>query len=163
MPVTIRPAHADDADTLVTLILGLAEYERLSHEARPDAAALRAHLSEPNGPRCEALLAEDENGRAVGFALYFSNYSTFLTRWGIYLEDIFVLPEYRGQGVGFALLKRVAEVAVARGCQRLEWNVLNWNEPAIGFYRKLGARPMDEWTTMRLSGDALRALGTPST
>src|SRR5690606_20341758 len=114
----IRPAGPDDAATLVELILGLADYERLLDEARPDEAALRAHLADDARPRCEALLAETPDGRAIGFALFFANYSTFLTRWGIYLEDLFVRPEYRGQGVGFALLKRLAAVAVERGCER---------------------------------------------
>ena len=158
---TIRPARPDDAETLVELIKGLAEYERLLHEAQPDAETLRAHLAGTDGSHCEALMAETADGRAAGFALYFANYSTFLTRWGIYLEDIFVLPEHRGRGLGFALLKRVAEIAVERGCQRMDWNVLDWNEPAIGFYEKLGARMMKDWRLMRLTGDALHRLGTP--
>lgn len=160
MPVHIRPAQPEDAETLVALIRELADYERLTHEARPDAAALHDHLRPEAQPRCEALLAEDAGtGEAVGFALYFANYSTFLTRWGIYLEDLYVKPSRRGLGIGFALLQRVAEIAVARGCRRLEWSVLDWNELALRFYRQLGAEPMDEWTTMRLSGPALEALG----
>jgi len=156
--MTIRPAGPADAETLVSLILELAEYERLTHEAVPDAEALRKHLAPEAQPRCEALIAE-QDGQPIGFALYFHNYSTFLTRWGIYLEDIYVKPAYRGKGTGFALLKRVAEIAVERGCRRLDWAVLDWNEPAIAFYRKLGARPMDDWTTMRLTGEALEKLG----
>ena len=159
---TIRPAGPGDAETLVDLILGLAGYERLLHDARPDAAALRAHLADDARPRCEALIAETHDGRPAGFALFFPNYSTFLTRWGIYLEDLFVLPEHRGSGLGFALLKRVAEIAVARGGQRLDWSVLDWNVPAIAFYERLGARPMDDWRGMRLNGDALQRLGTPA-
>ena len=160
----IREATPDDAETLVALILELADYEKLRHEARPDPEALRAHLHPDASPRCEALLAEDPaTGEALGFALFFANYSTFLTRWGIHLEDIYVRPAYRGRGIGFALLKRVAEIAVARGAKRLEWQVLDWNEPALRFYRKLGARPMREWITMRLSGEALERLGQGGT
>ncbi|GIV60077.1 GNAT family N-acetyltransferase [Rhodocaloribacter litoris] len=158
----LRPATPDDAGTLVDLIRGLAEYERLSHEARPDAGALRRQLAPEATPPLEAFIAEDEEGRALGFALYFYHYSTFLTAWGLYLEDLYVVPEARGQGIGFALLKRLAEVAVERGCPRLEWSVLDWNETAIRFYEKLGARPMDDWTTMRLTGPALEHLGRPA-
>lgn len=156
---TIRNATPDDAEALASLIRELAEYEKLTHEAQPDVRALREHLAEGDGPRCEALLAEARtSGRAVGFALFFPNYSTFLTRWGIYLEDLYVQPEARGQGIGFALLREVARIAHARGCERLDWSVLDWNALAIGFYEKLGARPMSDWTTMRLSGEALRRL-----
>lgn len=156
----IREATPDDAETLVQLILELADYEKLRHEAQPDPAALRAHLHPDASPRCEALLAEDpRSNEPLGFALFFANYSTFLTRWGIHLEDIYVRPAYRGQGIGFALFKRVAEIAVARGAQRLEWQVLDWNEPALRFYQKLGARKMQAWITMRLSGKALEQLG----
>lgn len=155
----IRPAGPEDAGTLVRLIRDLAEYERLSHEVVSDPDALAKHLSPDSYPRCEALLAESE-GQAIGFALYFHNYSTFLTRWGIYLEDVYVKPEYRGHGVGFALLEHVAAIAVSRNCGRMEWSVLNWNETANQFYRRLGARPMDEWTVMRLTGETLHRLGT---
>ena len=141
------------------LILDLADYERLRHEAVPDAEALRAHLDPAAQPRCEAFLAENEEGSAIGFALFFHNYSTFLTKFGVYLEDLFVVPAYRGCGIGFALFQRVAEVAVERGCGRLEWAVLDWNTPAITFYERLGAEPLDDWTTMRLTGDALQELG----
>lgn len=159
MPVKIRPATPADAETIVSLILELADYEKLRHEAAPDASALRGHLSPESVPHVEALIAEDEEVGAVGFALYFHNYSTFLSRFGIYLEDLYVRPDFRGEGIGFALLKRVAELAVERGCGRMEWAVLNWNEPAIEFYHRLGAKPMDEWTVMRLTGDALQTLG----
>ncbi len=160
--ITIRTAGREDAPVLCELIRELAAYERLLHEAQPDAGALATHLAEGAQPRCEALIAEDEAGRAVGFALYFSNYSTFLTRFGIYLEDLFVRPEARGRGVGMALLRRLAEIASARGCERLDWSVLTWNRLAIDFYEALGAKPMDEWVGMRLAGDALHALGRPA-
>lgn len=157
--MSIRPATPGDADTIRTLILELAEYEKLLDEAHPDVDALREHLAPSATPRCEALLAEaDDTGEAVGFALFFPNYSTFLTKWGIYLEDIYVRPSHRGKGIGFALLKRVAEIAVERGAGRMDWAVLDWNASAIDFYREIGATPMDDWTTMRLSGEALREL-----
>jgi diamine N-acetyltransferase len=159
MPFTLRPALPGDAETIAGLIRELAAYERLAHEAAPDVEALRRHLAPDARPRCEAVLAEDDaSGEVLGFALFFYNYSTFLTRWGVYLEDLYVRPACRGLGVGFALLKRVAAVAVAHGAERLEWSVLDWNEPALAFYRRLGARPMDDWTTMRLSGETLRRL-----
>ena len=110
-------------------------------------------------PRAEAVIARVER-EAVGFALWFHNYSTFLARPGLYLEDLFVLPDWRGRGVGAALLRHLARIAVERDCGRMEWSVLNWNEPAIGFYRSIGARPMDEWTVYRLAGDDLRRLAT---
>ena len=157
----IRPAGPEDAEILVQLIRELAEYERLGHEAAPDAGALRNHLAPEANPGCEALIAEAvETGEVLGMALYFFNYSTFLTRWGIYLEDLFVRPAARGQGIGFALLRRLAQIAVARGCRRLDWSVLDWNEPAIAFYRRIGAISLDDWITMRLTGEALEALGS---
>jgi GNAT superfamily N-acetyltransferase len=156
----IRTVTPEDAEVLVGLIRELAEYEKLQHVAQPDPEALRAHLDPAACPRCEALLAEDaESGEPIGFALFFANYSTFLTRWGIYLEDIYVRPAYRGQGVGMALFQRVAEIAVARGAQRLDWQVLDWNTSARQFYEKLGARALTEWIPMRLSGAALMRLG----
>lgn len=155
----IRPATTDDAEVLTDLILHLSAYEKLRHAALPDVEALRLHLHPTATPRLDALLAEDrETGRAVGFALFFPHYSTFLTRWGTYLEDLYVVPDVRGQGVGQALLQAVAAVTVARGGQRLDWSVLDWNEPAIGFYHRIGATPLDDWTTFRLTGDALRQL-----
>jgi GNAT superfamily N-acetyltransferase len=138
------------------LIRGLAEYERLTDRCTGSEAALREHLFGLR-PYCEVLIAEDTEG-AVGFALFFHNYSTFLTRPGLYLEDLFVWPERRGTGVGRALLTRLAGIALERGCGRLEWSVLDWNEPAIGFYKRLGAKLLDEWTTCRLEGEALTAL-----
>lgn len=160
MSFTIRQASPEDAPTLVALILELADYERLSDQARPQEEALAKHLSPQTNPRCEALIAEDaDSGQVAGMALYFCNYSTFLTQWGLFLEDLFVRPSFRGCGIGFALIQRLAELAVARGCERLDWNVLDWNDLAIDFYKQLGAEPLEEWTTMRLSGDALMRLG----
>lgn len=159
MSATIRSATPDDATHLVRLIHELAVYEKLEDEAEPDPDALRRHLADDARPRCEALLAvDDETSEAVGFALFFPNYSTFLTRWGVYLEDLYVQPAYRGRGIGFALLRRVAQIAVERGARRLDWAVLDWNAPAIAFYDRLGAEPLDDWTTMRLTGEALRRL-----
>jgi GNAT superfamily N-acetyltransferase len=152
----IRPATPDDVPTIARLIRGLAEYERLAHRVDLDESRLREHLFGPR-PYAEVLLAE-EAGAVVGFALFFHNFSTFLARPGLYLEDLFVEPERRGRGHGKALLAALARTAVERGCGRLEWSVLNWNEPSIGFYRALGAERMDEWVVYRLTGDALRAL-----
>ncbi len=154
----IRSATPEDTATIARLIRGLAEYERLSDRVSLDEDRLRAHLF---GPRsyAEVLLAE-EAGTVVGFALFFHNYSTFTANPGIYLEDLFVEPEHRGKGHGKALLRALARLAVERGCGRMEWCVLNWNEPAILFYRSLGAVPMGEWTTYRLTGDALKAVAS---
>lgn len=154
----IRIGRPDDVPTIFSLIQGLAEYERLSHEVVGTEELLREHLFGER-PYCEVLLAEAA-GRAVGFALFFHNYSTFLTRPGIYLEDLFVLPEERGRGYGKALLTALGRLAVERGCGRLEWSVLNWNEPSIRFYKSLGAVPKDEWTINRVSGEALGRLGS---
>ena len=152
----IRPATDSDVTTICRLIRGLAEYERLAHAVVLSEENVRQHLF---GERryCEVLLAEDD-GRTVGFALFFHNYSTFLGKPGIYLEDLFVEPDYRGRGHGKALLRALARLAAERGCGRLEWSVLNWNEPAIRFYEALGAVPMKEWTVFRLAGDALTKL-----
>lgn len=155
--VTLRPAVPDDAELLVELIGDLAEYERLSGECHADPAALRAHLFGPR-PYAEVVVAEVD-GKAAGFALFFHNYSTFLTKPGIYLEDLFVRPAFRGLGIGKALLSRLAALAVERGCGRLEWSVLKWNAPAIGFYLRLGAAAMEEWQVYRLTGEALERLG----
>jgi GNAT superfamily N-acetyltransferase len=158
--MTIRPAVGSDLATIEALIRALADYERLSDEVVMDAELLRQGLFGEH-PFAEVLIAEDEEaGEAVGFALFFHNFSTFLGRPGIYLEDLFVKPEHRGQGHGKALLKRLAEIAVGRGCGRMEWAVLNWNEPSIGFYRSLGAQPNEDWTVFRLTGDALQQLGS---
>ena len=154
--MTIRPGIEADLGTIEELIRALAEYERLDHEVVMDGELLRKNLF---GARryAEVLIAE-QDGEPAGFALFFHNFSTFLGRPGIYLEDLFVKPKYRGSGLGRALLKRLAEIAVERECGRLEWAVLDWNEPAIGFYRKIGASPNDEWTVYRLAGDSLRKL-----
>ncbi len=160
--ITVREAGPEDAEVIAGLIVELADYERLAHEAAPSAIALRRHLGPAANPRCEAILAEHEaSEQVIGFALYFQNYSTFLTRWGLYLEDIYVKPDFRGRGAGFALLKRVAEIAVERGCQRLDFSVLTWNELALDFYRKLGAQELNTWSSMRLTGEALKQLGSP--
>jgi GNAT superfamily N-acetyltransferase len=149
----IRPARPDDVPVIARLIRDLAAYERLLHKVSLDEDRLREHLFGPR-PYAEVLLAEAA-GAVVGFALFFHNYSTFLGKPGIYLEDLFVEPEHRGQGHGKGLLCAVARLAVERGCGRLEWSVLNWNTPSIEFYRALGAEPLDEWTVYRLTGDAL--------
>jgi GNAT superfamily N-acetyltransferase len=154
----IRPATGKDTKAIFRLIKALADYEKLAHELRLDESSLHDHLFGPR-PFAEVLLAE-EKGEVVGYALFFHNYSTFVGRPGLYLEDVFVLPEHRGKGHGKALLTEVARLAVERGCGRLEWTVLHWNEPAIAFYRSLGAVAMDEWKLYRLSGNALAALGT---
>ena len=149
----IRPAEPTDVAQILQFIRDLAEYEK-----SPNAVvATEAHVHEAMfGPRpvIEAVMAEAD-GRPVGFALFFHNYSTWTGWRGIYLEDLYVAPEARGSGTGKALLSHVARLAVERGCARFEWAVLDWNTPAIGFYKKLGAVPMDEWTVMRLTGDAL--------
>jgi GNAT superfamily N-acetyltransferase len=136
----------------------LAEFERLAHEVVLDERRLHEHLFGAR-PFAEVLVAE-EAGTVVGFALFFHNYSTFLGKPGLYLEDVFVLPEHRGKGHGKALLVALARLAVERDCGRLEWSVLNWNEPAIRFYQALGAVPMNEWTIYRLTGDALQAVAS---
>lgn len=152
----IREATPDDTPTIAALIRALADYERLAHEVVLDEDELRTHLF---GERryAEVILAEHD-GEVVGFALFFHNFSTFLGKPGIYLEDLFVQPEHRGGGHGRALLAHLAKLAVERGCGRLEWSVLDWNGPSIAFYRSLGAVAMDDWTTYRLAGDALSAL-----
>lgn len=156
MAAELRPAVRADVPEILRLIRALAEYEKLAGDVVATEAALAQTLFGPK-PAAEVLIAE-EGGRAIGFALFFQNYSTFLARPGIYLEDLFVEPASRGHGVGKALLKAVAKLAVERKCGRFEWAVLDWNEPAIGFYRSLGAKPMDDWTVMRVTGEALRKL-----
>ncbi|MBL8799999.1 MAG: GNAT family N-acetyltransferase [Planctomycetia bacterium] len=152
----IRPATPADVPTICRLIRGLAEYEKLTDEVVLDEGQLRDHLFGPR-PYAEVLLAE-EGSEIIGFALFFHNYSTFLGRPGIYLEDLFVEPSRRGQGHGKQLLLALAKLAVDRGCGRLEWSVLDWNEPAIRFYESLGATALKEWTVYRVTGDALRRL-----
>lgn len=152
----IRAATPADVPAIAQLIRELAEYERLTHTVVLTEADLQQHLFGER-PYAEVLLAE-EAGMIVGFALFFHNYSTFRGKPGIYLEDLFVIPSARGQGHGKALLRAIAQLAVERGCARVEWSVLNWNTPAIAFYQSLGARPLDEWTVYRLTGDALERL-----
>jgi GNAT superfamily N-acetyltransferase len=156
----IRRATANDIPAIVELVRGLADYERLAHAVVFDEDRLRHYLFGPR-PFAEVLLAEDD-GVVVGFALFFHNFSTFLGRPGIYLEDIFVRPEHRGRGHGKGLLSSLARVAVERECGRIEWSVLDWNAPSIAFYRSLGAVALDEWTTFRLTGEALLRLGAGS-
>jgi GNAT superfamily N-acetyltransferase len=152
----IRDAVADDAALVLSFIKGLAEYERAPDDVVATEADIRATLEgEPR--RAEVVLAF-EGTKPVGFALFFHNYSTWLGRAGLYLEDLFVRPEHRGKGYGRRLLAHLAALARARDCRRMEWSVLDWNEPAIGFYRSLGAVPMSEWTVHRLTGAALDAL-----
>ena len=153
----IRPALADDAERIHGFILGLAEYERLAHEVVATPDKIRDSLFGER-PGAEVLIAEWDD-KPAGFALFFPNYSTFLAQAGMYLEDLFVLPEYRGRGIGKSLLTRLAAVAVERGYGRLDWSVLDWNEPAIEFYKSIGARGLDDWTQYRLDGDALQRLG----
>lgn len=156
LPVaSIRKATPDDAKTLVDLILELAAYEQLMDEAEPSVELLEEHLSAEALTGCEALLAETNSGTAVGFALFFHNYSTFLTNAGLYVEDLYVRPTYRGEGIGFALFRRLATIAEQRGCRRIDWAVLDWNQEALDFYDQLGAEPLDDWTTMRLDEDAI--------
>jgi len=152
----IRPATRADIPLILELIQALADYENLSGACVATAEKLDASLFGPH-PYAEALIAEWE-GVPAGFALYFHNYSTFLAQPGIYLEDLFVKPELRGKGLGKALLAKLAQVAEERGCGRLDWSVLDWNEPSIGFYKKLGAKALDEWTTFRLTGPDLAKL-----
>jgi len=153
----IRFAEADDVPTILEFVKELAEYEKLSHQVVGDEDQLRATLFGER-PAAEVVIAE-LGGAPAGFALFFHNYSTFLARPGLYLEDLYVRPQMRGKGIGKRLLCRLAEIAVERGCGRFEWSVLDWNEPAIRFYEKLGARAMDGWTIFRVTGDALDRLG----
>ena len=152
--MTLRAATVADVPVILELIRGLAEYERLSDQVVATAEDLRATLFGPR-PCAEVVLAEEQGDAGTpvvaGFALFFHNYSTFRGRPGVYLEDLFVRPEWRGRGIGRALLERVREVARSRGCGRVEWAVLAWNEPAIGFYRRLGADLMDDWRLCRIS------------
>lgn len=157
MTLSIRPATPTDLPLIADLIRALAAYEKLADEVRFDPAVLGEMLFGAR-PYAEVVIGEVDE-IAQGFALFFHNFSTFEGRPGIYLEDLFVQPEARGAGLGKALLAQLAALAVERGCARLEWAVLDWNEPAIGFYRKLGARLMDEWTVMRVDGAALARLG----
>jgi len=157
MTLSIRSATPADLPLIAQLIRDLADYEKLAHEVRFDEAVMGEKLFGAR-PYAEVVIGE-LNGAAQGFALFFHNFSTFEGKPGIYLEDLFVRPAARGSGLGKALLSHLAMLAVERDCARLEWSVLDWNEPAIGFYKKLGARLMDEWTVMRVDGAALQQLG----
>jgi GNAT superfamily N-acetyltransferase len=152
----IRSAAPADVPVIAELIRQLAKFEKLEHEVVLTEELLMAGLFGAR-PYAEAVFAE-EDGQAIGFALFFHNFSTFLARPGMYLEDLFVLPDHRGRGVGRALLAHLAHIAVERGCGRLEWAVLNWNQEAIRFYERLGAHPNSEWTVYRLTGEALLTL-----
>ena len=156
--LSIRPATIDDVPLIRALIAELAEYERLADAAVATDDDLRAQLFGAQ-PAAEVLIGEVD-GEAAGFALFFHNFSTFLGKRGLYLEDLFVRPAFRGSGLGRHLMASLARIAVQRDCGRFEWSVLDWNAPAIGFYRTLGAVGMDEWTVQRLEGEALHALAS---
>jgi GNAT superfamily N-acetyltransferase len=155
---TIRPARLADTEALFKLIQALADYEKLTDQVIGTADLLKQHLFGAQ-PCVEAIVAEIAQ-QVVGFALFFPNYSTFLTQPGLYLEDLFVLPDYRSQGIGKALITTLAQIAHARGCGRLEWSVLDWNKPAIAFYQNLGADIRPDWRTCRVTGPALIHLAT---
>lgn len=157
MELTFRFAQESDTPLILWFIRALAEYEHLADQVVADEATLKDQLFRRGG--AEVLFAL-EDGKEVGFALFFHNFSTFLGRAGLYLEDLYVLPEYRGKGYGKALFRRLATVAVERGCGRMEWWCLDWNTPSIGFYKALGAQAMEEWTVYRLTGKALDDLAT---
>jgi GNAT superfamily N-acetyltransferase len=152
----IRPAAPGDVDELLRLIRALAEYEKLADMAVGTPAMLREALFGPR-PSCEAIIAE-RGGRSVGFALYFTTFSTFLCKPGLYLEDLFVEPAHRGAGLGKALLRRLAAIAIERDCGRFEWRVLDWNDPSIRFYQSLGATLMPEWQLVRMTRPEIAAL-----
>ncbi|TRO21878.1 GNAT family N-acetyltransferase [Ectopseudomonas mendocina] len=153
MPLTIHPATPDDAELILGFITELAIYEKAEHEIKTDAAGIRDSLF-ADGSTAHGLICEHD-GQPIGYAVYFFNYSTWLGKHGLYLEDLYISPEARGLGAGKALLRHLAQLAVARGCGRFEWSVLDWNTPAIDFYESFGARPQSEWTTYRLAGQAL--------
>nr|MCU0234374.1 GNAT family N-acetyltransferase [Thermoanaerobaculales bacterium] len=159
--IALRFATADDAGLLLDFIRQLADYEKLAHEVVADEAALRRSLFE--GPRVAEVVIASWHGEPAGFALFFHNFSTFLGRPGLYLEDLFVVPRLRGHGIGQVLLRCLAKIAVERGCGRFEWSVLDWNVDAIRFYERLGARAMDGWTTFRVTGKALEELAGEAT
>lgn len=159
---TLRFATEADIPLLLSFIRQLAVYEKMEDQVVADAQTLRVHMFERR--RAEALLALDETGQPVGFALFCHHFSTFLGRAGLYLEDLFVLPAYRGRGYGKALLQALARIAVQRECGRLEWACLDWNAPSIAFYRAMGAQGLADWTTYRLAGERLvqMAAGAPA-
>ena len=155
--IVIRKAERADVPQILEFIRSLAVYEKMEDQVVADEKLLEEWIFDKG--RAEVLLASYK-GEPAGFALYFHNFSTFLGRAGIYLEDLFVKQEYRDLGIGTALLKKLAETAVTEGCGRLEWSCLDWNEPSIGFYKSLGAVPMDDWTVYRVTGEALKKLGS---
>ena len=155
MGLTFRFAEEQDTPLILDFIRRLADYEHLLDQVVADEATLADQLF---GKKNAEVLFALENGKEVGFALFFHNFSTFLGRAGLYLEDLFVLPEHRGKGYGKAILQRLAAIAVERGCGRMEWWCLDWNQPSIGFYKSLGAEPMSDWTVYRLAGKTLRDL-----
>ncbi len=156
LDVTIRPGGEADCALILQFIRELAEYERLAHCVVVSEEALREHLFGAS-PRAEVLIAQVAR-EPVGFALYFHNFSTFLGQPGLYLEDLYVRPEFRGRGIGGTFLAALAGIAIERGCGRMEWAVLDWNQPAIDFYDSLGARQLNDWIMTRISGEALREL-----
>lgn len=153
--VTFRKAERKDVALILEFIQGLAAYENMEKDVIADEALLEEWIFDKQ--KAEVIFAVSD-GKEVGFALFFHNFSTFLGRAGLYLEDLFVKPEYRGKGYGKAILKKLAAIAVERGCGRLEWSCLDWNTPSIDFYRSLGAAPMDEWTVYRVTGETLKKL-----
>ncbi len=157
MSITFRKALREDTELVLSFIRGIAEYEKLSGSVIATREVLERSLFDEH--KAEVLFAL-EDGKEVAFALFFHNFSTFVGRAGLYLEDLFVLPEYRGHGIGKALFEKLARIAVERNCGRMEWVCLDWNRPSIAFYRGLGAEAMDDWTLWRLSGETLRKLGT---
>jgi GNAT superfamily N-acetyltransferase len=156
--IALRPATRTDVPEILAFVRELAEYEKLAHEAVATDAGMTEQLFGDH-PAAEVVIAEVD-GQPAGFALFFHNFSTFLGQRGLYLEDLFVRPQYRGLGLGEQLMVHLAKLAVERGCGRFEWSVLDWNEPAIRFYRRLGAVGLDEWTVQRVSGQALRDLAS---
>jgi GNAT superfamily N-acetyltransferase len=156
--LNIRPAQENDVDAIFELIMGLAAYEKLTDKVTGNSDLLQSHLFGAR-PYAESIVA-DVDGQIVGFGLFFHSYSTFMTQPGLYLEDVFVLPEYRRQGIGKALMMCVAKIAFDRGCGRLEWSVLDWNQPAIEFYQSLGATILPDWKTCRMTAATLAEIAT---
>lgn len=156
MGLEFRYAKRDDTELILSFIKNLAEYEKMSDDVVADTATLEKEIFDDK--KAEVLFAEVD-GKEIGFALFFHNFSTFVGRSGLYLEDIYILPEYRGKGYGKAMLKKLASIAAERNCGRMEWCCLDWNKPSIDFYLSFGAKPMSEWTIYRLSGDELKNFG----